>query len=532
MHYCVLLLMLVLPLNLFSESAIVSTMTSQAQHRGVYELVLDAPFGGRNSYFDVDVDVLFIRPDETQVSVDAFFDGDTTFKARAYCDQIGTWSWVSISNVDGLNQQRGQFEVMESELPGKLRKHPQDSRQLAYDNGDWFLHIGDTGYRYVTATEPLWQPYIDQAAQVGFNKIRTWFCQDRYDVQILFGPNRESMNLEYWQEIDRRMVYALEQYPHIIFQLLPYGEDTQEIIRYGEGDRASIFVGEYAQARFSALPNVYWSFTNDRHIISRQPMGGRDASPFVINKMGDDFAAREPWGTLLTNHQQRFQGYYFLDSEWSDLVTLEDRDQVDGRLILLYRQLSDDPVIMDEDRYELYLSPEFPRYFFRRLMWASLFSGGSATYGGLRTYEAYDSDTTGVQGYYDAAAAGILEGAADFNHIHAFFKDTGITLVNMIPQDELAEYDPYQFKCIRDNKHILVYLQNAASRDPQAANVRDTNAVVKLHLPRGLFGIRWFNPRTGEWTVREDLPRISGGYERELTCPFPGDAVLVLTKEK
>ncbi len=527
----IIILILSLTFSVFSQPSIVSTMAGQAPHRGVYEIVLDAPLGNRNPCFDVDVDVLFMRPDETQVSADAFFDGDTTFKARAYCDQIGTWSWVSVSNVNGLNQQRGQFEVVESDLPGKLRKHPEDSRQLAYDNGDWFLHIGDTGYRYVTATEPLWQPYIDQAAQAGFNKIRTWFCQGRGDVQILFGPNRETINLEYWQEIDRRLLYALEHYPHIIFQLLPYGEDTPEIIRYGEGDRASIFVGEYAQARFSALPNVYWSFTNDRHIISRHPMGDRDASPYVINKMERDFAAREPWGTLLTNHQQRFQGYYFLDSEWSDIVTLEDRDQVDGRLILLYRRLSDDPVIMDEDRYELYLSPEFPRYFFRRLMWASLLSGGSATYGGLKTYEPYNGEISGVQGYYDAVRAGkLVGGAADFNHIHTFFKDTDITLVNMIPQDELAGYDPYQFKCIRDETHILVYLQNADSLDPRAANMRDTRAQVKLHLPRGMFGIRWFNPRTGEWMINDDLPRLSGGYERELTCPFVGDAVLVLAR--
>jgi hypothetical protein len=33
-----------------------------------------------------------------------------------------------------------------------------------------------------------------------------------------------------------------------------------------------------------------------------------------------------------------------------------------------------------------------PRYFVRRLMWASLLSGGHATYGGGRTYEAYQKD--------------------------------------------------------------------------------------------------------------------------------------------
>ena len=38
---------------------------------------------------------------------------------------------------------------------------------------------------------------------------------------------------------------------------------------------------------------------------------------------------------------------------------------------------------------ESYISPKHDRYFFRRLMWASLLSGGHATYGGLATYEAF-----------------------------------------------------------------------------------------------------------------------------------------------
>jgi len=200
--------------------------------------------------------------------------------------------------------------------------------------------------------------------------------------------------------------------------------------------------------------------------------------------------------------------------------------------VLLYRDLAKAPAIIDEDRYELYLSPKHPRYFFRRLMWANLFSGGMATYGGLKTYEAYDGELRGVQGYYDAVESGkLIGGAADFNHIHKFFKDTGLTLAGMQPQDALTGYNPDQVKCIRDENHILVYLQNADSYDAETANVEMDKASVKLHLPRHVYNIEWYNPRDGKWMIDEELPKIGGGYERELTCPFPGDAVLVLTRE-
>jgi hypothetical protein len=421
--------------------------------------------------------------------------------------------------------------VVASELPGKLRKHADDSRQFAYDSGRWFLHIGDTGYRFVTETEPMWKEYIDQAAETGFTKIRTWFCQARSDVQILFADDRAGMNLTYWQEIDRRLKYALNEHPHVIFQLIPYGEDTAEIARYGQGDRASVFVGRYAQARFSALPNVYWCLTNDRNIVPHKATRGRDTSLFVINKMGMDFCRREPWGTLITNHQRRFQGYSFVDEPWSDIITIEDLDQVAGAIILHYRRLGDDPVINDEDRYELYRQPAHPRYFFRRLMWASLFSGGAATYGGLRTYEPYDGDQRGVQGYANAVKAGkLVGGAQDFRHIHTFFEDTGLTLVGMEPSDAMVGYQPQRFKCIRDEDHILVYLQNRDAPEPEKANVAETHASMEILLPGRAYAVRWYQPTSGQWVEDTEVKEISGQGKCRVKAPFTGDAVLYLKR--
>jgi hypothetical protein len=339
------------------------------------------------------------------------------------------------------------------------------------------------------------------------------------------------MNLRYWQEIDRRLTYALNHYPQVIFQLIPYGEDTAEIARYGEGDSASVFVGRYAQARFSAFPNVYWCLTNDRNIISHTPMRGRDTSPYVINRMAMDFDRREPWGTLITNHQRRFQGYSFVNEPWSDIITIEDLDQVSGAVLLHYRRLGDDPVINDEDRYERYRPPVHPRYFFRRLMWASLFSGGAATYGGLKTYEPYDGDLRGVQGYADAVKAGkLVGGARDFRHIHTFFKDTGLALVGMEPADEMAGYQPQRFKCIRSENHILVYLQNPDRLDPEKANMAATPAAVKILPPLSGYSVRWYQPTSGQWAEDAGLEQSDGETARQFKAPFKGDAVLYLQR--
>lgn len=516
-------------LTTVATSQSVAVNSNTAPLYGVHEITLTADdLGSRNPWTDVEVFVDYTLPDGTKKTVDGFYDGEGRFKARAYCRQVGRWSWRSRSPLASLDQCEGIFEVVASELQGKLRKHPQDPRQFARDNGRWFLHIGDTGYRYVTATEPQWKAYIDQAAEIGVTKVRTWFCQGRGDVQILFDDDRKGLNLDYWQEIDRRLVYALDEHPGVVFQLIPYGEDTEELLRYRDGDPASRLVARYAQARFSALPNVTWCISNDREIVAEgTPLKGRRVPAAVIDMIGRDMAAREPWGTLITNHQARFSGYAFVDAPWSDIITIEDLDQVGGKVLLDYRAKGSDPVVNDEDRYELYRSPKDPRYFFRRLMWASLFSGGQATYGGLRTYEPYDGGVQGVQGYLDAVRDGKLTGgAADFRQIHRFFKEAGLTLVGMIPDDAAAGNDPLRLKCIHNEDVFLVYLANPDGEEAETDRAGKAAPNVVLQLPAGRYRGRWFSPVTGEWSSAGEIAGPTATYN----APGGGDWILLAEK--
>lgn len=507
-----------------------ATATPTAPHRGVWEIELPLATPAGNPFFEVELQFIFTRPDGKEIKAEGFYRGGNKWAGRAYCVQAGKWQWRTEANVPALAGNHGAFEVVPSSLPGKLRQHPQDSRQFAYDNGQWFLHLGDTGYRYVVDTEPLWQQYIDEAAEIGFNKIRVWFCRGRSDIAAVFSPDRQGLDLAYWDEAERRLIYALEKYPHIQFQLIIYGEDLAELRRYGEGDRAALLVARYAQARFSAFPNVQWCISNDT-IISPAP-GKRNAAPATIDRIGRDMRQREAWDTLLSNHQARFTGNSFADAPWSDIITLEDRDQVAGALLLQYRALGKDPVVLDEDRYGIYISPKHDRYFFRRLMWASLLSGGHATYGGLATYEPYAGadKIKGVQGYLTAVREGRLDdGAADFRYIRSFFADADLTLVGFIPNDAMAGNDGHSVKVIAGDKAIIAYLQNPDSRTAESANVSETPANCRLHLPPGGWRVRWFDPRSGKWHTNPGREAISGGSTQNFKSPFPGDAVLLLT---
>jgi len=198
------LLFFILIIGLWSSNACFPKAMTYP-HRGFSEVSLETSGKSVNPYMDVKFEVVFERPDGSKVTVNGFYDGERIFKARAYCGMLGRWRWRSSSNIKDMDKKNGTFEVKASLLKGKLRLHEKDRRQFAYDNGEWFLHIGDTGYRYVTRTEPKWREYIDQAARMGATKVRTWFCQGRSDVKVLFANKRKELNLAYWQEIDRRL---------------------------------------------------------------------------------------------------------------------------------------------------------------------------------------------------------------------------------------------------------------------------------------------------------------------------------------
>lgn len=510
--------------------------SDEAPHRGVYEVRLRVTPPPAVADAALDLRVTFTLPSGAKVNVDGFHDGEGLFKARAYVVEQGLWRWSSTSAIAALDGRSGTFRAGPSALKGKLRRHTGDPRQFAYDNGEWFLHIGDTGYRYVVAGEAHWRAYIDQAAAMGATKIRTWFAQSRHNVEALFNEQRTALALPYWQEIERRVLYALNRHPDVILQLIPYAEDTDEIRRYADGDAFAQLAARHAQARFSAFPNVHWTLTNDREIVRGDAaLTGRQVRWSTIDQMGRDMAAREPWGTLITNHQMRFSGYDFTDAAWSDVITIEDLDQLTGKAILDYRGRRAQPIVNDEDRYEAYRNPGNPRYFFRRLMWASLLSGGHATYGGLRSYEAYDdTGMRGVSGYDDANRAGLLaQGAHDFVHIHKFFRDTRLTLVGLVPDDALVGGDPRRWKCIRDERTILVYLANPEGASLALENPGEKPAWVELTLPEGEWRVRWFDPKSGAWI---EGPNPAPGAQR-LQSPVraqglaAGDWVVLLQRQ-
>jgi hypothetical protein len=136
-----------------------------------------------------------------------------------------------------------------------------------------------------------------------------------------------------------------------------------------------------------------------------------------------------------------------------------------------------------------------------------------------------------MHGYLTAVRDGRLDdGAADFRHIRTFFAESKLTLAGLHPNDPMAGNNGHAVKVIASLKTAIAYLQNADGDKPEEANVRETPAACRLHLPPGAWRIRWFDPRRGAWHANPERREIAGGFTRDFQAPFPGDAVLLLTQ--
>jgi hypothetical protein len=202
--------------------------------------------------------------------------------------------------------------------------------------GTGFCTLVNTGYRFLVPSEPEWRAYIDQAVRVmGATKIRTWFALGRHDIAAALAPDKRSLNLGFWQEMDRRLVYVQTAFPWVQVQVIVYAEDGGAVSAAAAAAASPYaYVAEYAQARWSSFPIVQWCVAN-----------GISAS-VAVDAVGRAIAAREPWGTLITSHQRRGTGYAFARASWSRIVTLQTLDALIGREVASYRAVQRYPVVL------------------------------------------------------------------------------------------------------------------------------------------------------------------------------------------
>ncbi len=574
----------------------------------MHEIVLQGNSRVANP-FETDCAVTFRPPSgpANAVAVKAFYDGGDTWRARLYVTEVGPWEWSSSSADDPrLNDKGGSFSAVGSNLRGKLRQHRRNSRQWMTDDGRTFLNLSDTAYiLFRSPNDPkqpvaddVYQRYVKDAVALGITAMRAGGCGGyagwRRRVSGI-GPNYDRSNwcwekdygqpdyykrfdLDRFQTTDRRLEWLLNRHPDMYIQLIMFGKTSTRDADRCVGALWDEIPGaykdrtvDYMLARWSAWPQVFYQIVNDTNFNGTDDGAAAGATnQDMIREIGAYMAGVEPFGTLRSaGAKRREDNPFILQSDWDAWHTylhIERYSEVDASVCDYYYNENKIPVHLyyGEDWYEggpfsgaskTRAKIKNPDYYYRRMFWSVLLSGGSPNYGS-RYAVLHPYSQTGSLAYETPKHTYTepLVGLNSLVHLRNYFEQRRIDLALFEPDDGATRAipppkpeptGPSRAQCARrDHDEYLVYLPCAAdgemsggeehsreeeSRAGAALDPHRTPGVrVDLREVSGAFNVEWSRVENG--AALAGAP-VEGGAYRLLTSPWKGvDVVLRLQK--
>lgn len=559
---------------------------------GTREIVLTTGDGTVSNPFDTDFRVTFTPPSgaASEVTVDGFYDGDSTWRGRVYVTEAGGWSWTTHSSDDaGLDAETGSFTAVPSGFRGKMRKHPENDHQWATDDGRYFLTIADTPYLLFNDEydESVFQNYVEDIAVRGISLVRAglgggysaWDPNARQSGGRYPRPNwlhdgwdYDRFDLSQWGTTDERLAWLLNNHAglYVDLHLMPKSDNSGEHWYQDLTAQQRERTLKYLVARVAAWPQVLFLIERD----VPHTYNSWQENLQMIREIGGYLADHDPWDTFRTGNEKSREYNQLTEpsdfDDWQSFLEVQSWGYPHGRAVdYYYENISYLPVHVyhGEDKYEQTWQgvPAHPAYYYRRLFWSNLLSGGSGTYGS-KYKDLIPYDQTGSTDYYyedsDQTDSTQLTGLDETIHIVEFVEQYDIDFADFTPDDSLARLQhavspegdsgPSHVQCTHHGAaRYLLYHPNAEDGETSSADITDNGEIVSQHVNSRLnaslrtdrtpgvevdltgaagatFTVTWFHPTTGQ---SYDEGTVSGGSWQTITAPaaFEGsDAVLLL----
>ena len=313
----------------------------------VYEANFEGPDEG-NPFKDVILTAKFTH-DSFEKEIKGFYDGDGNYKIRFMPDAVGTWSYVTSSNVSSLNGKSGRFECIS---PSKGNHGPVrvfNTYHFRYADGTPYKQVGTTCYAWVHQGDSLEEKTLETLSNSPFNKMRMCVFPKAYSFNknepVYYPFERDSLGTndfsrfdpDFWHHFEKRLKDLQElaiEADIILFH--PYD-------RWGYAtmaDTVDEFYLEYVIARLSAFRHVWWSAANEFDFMHNKTMPDWHRFFEILYK-------EDPYHRLRSIHNGR--KYYDHSLPWITHASIQGTDFV--RVSAWLKEFKK-PIIFDECRYE------------------------------------------------------------------------------------------------------------------------------------------------------------------------------------
>lgn len=425
-----------------------------------------------------------------------FYAGENTWKIFFMPDEIGEWSFVTVSPDSDLNGKSGSFNCVPSDLPGRLIGDL--NRWKLEDKGDFVAPIMLPARQWFKRTETAngIDDFINWADdEVGALIIGTtlvYFNHEQDEIPYLKGHEGELFNIEMWDRLNSH--FDMMRDKGLGFYIMFYSDDQESPNKYNIKGQSieELRLFRYAIARFAAYPIVLWDT-------------GIDISETRSNEWIDWFAewfiTNDPWQHPVSSRTGGGSGgkfpknaTYYSDGA-SNLPSY-------NTLVSNWKNRSVPTAYTDRWR-ENYGRGNFNRDKIRRAVWEVGLVGGSAVYVSGNENGGYLSET-----YVDD-----FEAAPDVGVRNRFFTKHIKDFASLVSREELIVSGNGAVLVANPGSEYVVYDHDGGSLE---LNLSDADSPLC---------VEWFNPRTAE-TVKSGT--VTPNDRMPFTTSKDGDWVLHL----
>jgi hypothetical protein len=509
-----------------------------------YEIAFTSSKSYENPVQDVTVmEVTFISPSGITKTINGFWDGSTTWKARFMPGETGNWTFetkCSDTKNPGLNGQKGSFLCKPNTDQADIFKHgpvinPAGTFYLTHSDGTPFFWLACTAWNgALKSTDAEWDQYLHQRVANNYSAIQLvttqWRgCDKSSEGLVAFeGSGRIRINPEFFKLIDKKIdkvnEYGLVAAP-VILWTLQVAEGRELSPGYYLPDDQAILLAKYIVARYGGN-HVVWILGGDGIYTGTYEQRWKTIGRAVFDGKYQGIVSLHPCG-------RSWIGEVYKDEQWLNIIGYQSSHSnseetvnwiTKGPMSRMWSYLPPRPLINMEPNYEE-INFKITDKDVRNACYWSIFATPIAgvTYGANGIWPwLHKGEKILNHGYSEGTSSWDVSinfpGSIQMGYLAQFIKK--FAWWNFYPAQEILIEQPgdktyNHFVSVvktTDNKTILAYFP-----------VRLT---IKIRKPDNKnYSLRWFDPVKN--TYSEGSASVDGNI-MTITSPHDSDMLLIL----
>lgn len=344
---------------LFITSLIISIPVIRAdelpkvEQWGIFDRALPGPKDG-NPFVDVTLSAVFSQNDQ-KYTITGFYDGEGIYRVRFMPPTMGKWEYTTSSNKPELQGKTGSLEVVKPSPNNRGPVRVRNRFHFEFADGTPYFPVGTTCYSWTHFGDKIEQQTLATLKTAPFNKLRMcifpkWYAYNKAEpprYPYVGTPPKlwdyTKFNPDYFRHLEARIADLRDlgiEADLILFH--PYDVGHWGFDRMpAEADDHYL---KYVVARFSAFRNVWWSMANEFDFMKEKKDSDWERYIKIVAE-SDPFQHLRSIhnGTRLFNQTNKLLTHASIQngSAVSDF----------GRAVL-YRDVYEKPIVMDEVKYE------------------------------------------------------------------------------------------------------------------------------------------------------------------------------------